>query len=105
MPPPSVRVDRPQTLALQHQHVADSHGDQNNDAGAEDEELAEIEAQIEKLEVAPLSNTPTPRKVNNYTRSSLSFGNDNAAVQERKTPSHLTEQGHFDLKFYSHKLW
>ncbi|KAG5885153.1 hypothetical protein JTB14_037602 [Gonioctena quinquepunctata] len=23
----------------------------------------------------------------------------------RKTPSHLTEQGYFDLKFYHNKLW
>lgn len=28
-----------------------------------------------------------------------------ADIMERKTPSHLTDQGFFDLKFYHNKLW
>lgn len=44
------------------------------------------------------------KKVNIDTEHILQIEADDAASVS-KPPSHLTEQGYFDLKFYHNKLW
>lgn len=97
VPPPQPKLERPQSLSLQT----------SEDVEVEEDVKGEIQPQfvhtksnfdivedIKKLAVAQNQATPTSKTPDK--------GDGDAA---RKTPSHLTEQGFFDLKFYHNKLW
>ncbi|KAK9752324.1 hypothetical protein QE152_g4284 [Popillia japonica] len=97
IPPAQPKLERPQSLSLQT----------SEDVEGDDEVKGEIRPQyvhtksnfdivedIKKLSIAQNQATPTSKTPDK--------GDGDGS---RKTPSHLTEQGFFDLKFYHNKLW
>jgi hypothetical protein len=93
----SPKLERPRSLSIQLSEEQ-TEDKKNDDVESEvpPKETEIDEEAIEKLEIsqngADVENkeekTETPDK-----------------TPGKKTPSHLTEQGFFDLKFYHNKLW
>lgn len=99
--PPSPKLERPRSLSIQPSIEEDEKNNANgseNDKGEVPEEPDEKPTEnIAKVDVEVKSDDRgTSVKITEHLPESH---------VGRKTPSHLTEQGFFDLKFYHNKLW
>ncbi|XP_056634865.1 alpha-tubulin N-acetyltransferase-like isoform X2 [Diorhabda sublineata] len=104
----SQKLERPRSLIIQPEESIKKEDEQIEEKELEDlgngpspieDVLDSLEMGIEKLELGSVEKS----KVKGTTENFL-YG-DEDGPSPRKTPSHLTEQGYFDLKFYHNKLW
>lgn len=92
----SPKLERPRSLSIQQNEG--NNEDEANDVKCEeelDEEIVRIEANMERIHFG--HDEKGAKDVEHLSEPDKAAG--------KKTPSHLTEQGFFDLKFYHNKLW
>lgn len=92
-PNTSPKLERPRSLSIQQSD--ENNDDETNNVKCEEpeeDEIINIETNVEKINISTENDQPPPNDEPDKTTG-------------KKTPSHLTEQGFFDLKFYHNKLW
>lgn len=96
--PPQPKLERPQSLSLQTSEDIEGDeeikGEMRQQHHVHTKNNFDIVEDIKKLSVAEDEAAPTSKTPDRGDGDT-----------PRKTPSHLTEQGFFDLKFYHNKLW
>ncbi|XP_018571525.1 alpha-tubulin N-acetyltransferase isoform X2 [Anoplophora glabripennis] len=92
----SSKLERPQSLSIQKSE------EEIGDIALNDKDCKNLE---DNVELTDIQNNLKAVKINEdaIAENLPSSEADNAA--STKTPSHLTNQGYFDIKFYHNKLW
>lgn len=93
----SPKLERPRSLSIQLSE--EQTEEKQNDV---ESEVLEKEVEIEEEIIENLINSENGADVVDNKEKIASPENKTPG---KRTPSHLTEQGFFDLKFYHNKLW
>ncbi|KAJ3661187.1 hypothetical protein Zmor_005596 [Zophobas morio] len=93
----SPKLERPRSLSIQlsEEQTEDKKNDVESEVLPKETDIEE--ETIEKLTISENGADVEHKDENIPTPENKSPG--------KRTPSHLTEQGFFDLKFYHNKLW
>lgn len=94
----ATKSERPRSLSLQQSEPDDESDTKDLGAETEEDKMKELEEDMGDVKL------DDARKVNIDTENILQIEPDDASSVS-KAPSHLTEKGYFDLKFYHNKLW
>ena len=99
------KLERPRSLSLQQSEEVTDEGNVEQPTNQveqvdqeQNQDVAEIENVLGKVTLEEVDGVKPPENEDNLTTPTATDG-------VKKTPSHLTEQGFFDLKFYHNKLW
>lgn len=96
----NAKLERPRSLSIHpnEEPIEETTNDINT------KEKAVLEEQIEEVqnEIDSIKLNGQPKEISADVTSETAVEDEKLG---RKTPSHLTEQGYFDLKFYHNKLW
>lgn len=101
-------MERPRSLIIQPEEFIKKEDKQieekeledlGNDPSPIEDALDSLQMGIEQLDLGIVEKSRVKGTTENF------LCGDEDGPSPRKTPSHLTEQGYFDLKFYHNKLW
>lgn len=103
----SAKLERPNSLSIQQsEDLEDEHNvAATNNGVAVDVVKSEVKA-AELGKAEEINRNEVDNTMNDEVDvTSAKLSDLNVDQNSKKTPSHLTEQGFFDLKFYHNKLW
>lgn len=94
------KLERPNSLSIQqNEELENEIAAVNKDAERKDEIDGAVDDTENEADVPPIVSEISAKL------AEVSVGKGEDKSPSKKTPSHLTEQGFFDLKFYHNKLW
>lgn len=92
----SSKLERPQSLSIQKSK------EEIGDIVSNDKDFKNLE---DNIELTDIHNNLKAVKINEGVTSDNLPSSEEDNVGSTKPPSHLTNQGYFDIKFYHNKLW